>query len=81
MKRVIRCSTENYLSGKYVKDILKQLSFKDNVRIQMDKDSVIKYDIPYGGFTGKVIEVPWFFADLVVDSVNDDGNEVRIRVK
>lgn len=81
MKRVIRCSTENYLSGKYVKDILKKLSFKDNVRIQMDKDSVIKYDIPYGGFTGKVIEVPWFFADLVVDSVNDDGNEVRIRVK
>ena len=81
MKRVIRCSTENYLSGKYVKDILKKLSFKDNVRIQMDKESVIKYDIPYGGFTGKVIEVPWFFADLVVDSVNDDGNEVRIRVK
>lgn len=81
MKRVIRCSTENYLSGKYVKDILKKLSFKDNVRIQMDKDSVIKYDIPYGGFTGKVIEVPWFFADLVVDSANDDGNEVRIRVK
>lgn len=81
MKRVIRCSTENSLSGKYVKDILKKLSFKDNVRIQMDKDSVIKYDIPYGGFTGKVIEVPWFFADLAVDSVNDDGNEVRIRVK
>lgn len=81
MKRVIRCSTENYLSGKYVKDILKKLSFKDNVRIQMDKDSVIKYDIPYGGFNGEVIEVPWFFADLAVDSVNDDGNEVRIRVK
>ena len=81
MKRVIRCSTENYLSGKYVKDILKKLSLKDNVRIQMDKDSVIKYDIPYGGFNGKVIEVPWFFADLAVDSVNDDGNEVRIRVK
>ena len=81
MKRVIRCSTENYLSGKYVKDILKKLSFKDNVRIQMDKESVFKYDIPYGGFTGKVIEVPWFFADLAVDSVNDDGNEVRIRVK
>lgn len=81
MKRVIRCSTENYLSGKYVKDILKKLSFKDNVRIQMDKESVIKYDIPYGGFTGKVIEVPWFFADLAVDSVNDDGSEVRIRVK
>lgn len=81
MKRVIRCSTENYLSGRYVKDILKKLSFKDNVRVQMDKESVIKYDIPYGGFTGKVIEVPWFFADLVVDSVNDDGNEVRIRVK
>ena len=81
MKRVIRCSTENYLSGKYVKDILKKLSFKDSVRIQMDKDSVIKYDIPYGGFTGKVIEVPWFFADLEVGSVNDDGNGVRIRVK
>lgn len=81
MKRVIRCSTENYLSGKYVKDILKKLSFKDNVRIQMDKESVFKYDIPYGGFNGKVIEVPWFFADLAVDSVNDDGNEVRIRVK
>lgn len=81
MKRVIRCSTENYLSGKYVKDILKKLSFKDNVRIQMDKESVIKYDIPYGGFTGKVIEVPWFFADLAVDSVNDDGSGVRIRVK
>ena len=81
MKRVIRCSTENYLSGKYVKDILKKLSFKDNVRIQMDKESVFKYDIPYGGFNGKVIEVPWFFADLIVDSVNDDGNEVRIRVK
>lgn len=81
MKRVIRCSTESSLSGRYVKDILKKLSFKDNVRVQMDKDSVIKYDIPYGGFTGKVIEVPWFFADLAVDSVNDDGNEVRIRVK
>lgn len=81
MKRVVRCSTENYLSGKHVKDVLKKLSFKDNVRIQMDKESVIKYDIPYGGFNGKVIEVPWFFADLVVDSVNDDGNEVRIRVK
>lgn len=81
MKRVIRCSTENYLSGKYVKDILKKLSFKDNVLIQMDKDSVFKYDIPYGGFNGKVVEVPWFFADLIVDSVNDDGNEVRIRVK
>lgn len=81
MKRVIRCSTENSLSGKYVKDILKKLSFKDNVRIQMDKESVFKYDIPYGGFNGKVIEVPWFFADLAVDSVNDDGNEVRIRVK
>lgn len=81
MKRVIRCSTENYLSGRYVKDVLKKLSFKDNVRVQMDKESVIKYDIPYGGFNGKVIEVPWFFADLAVDSVNDDGNEVRIRVK
>lgn len=81
MKRVIRCSTENSISGKYVKDILKKLSFKDNVRIQMDKESVFKYDIPYGGFNGKVIEVPWFFADLAVDSVNDDGNEVRIRVK
>lgn len=81
MKRVIRCSTERSLSGRYVKDILKKLSFKDNVRIQMDKESVFKYDIPYGGFNGKVIEVPWFFADLAVDSVNDDGNEVRIRVK
>lgn len=81
MKRVIRCSTENYLSGRYVKDILKKLSFKDNVRIQMDKDSVFKYDIPYGGFNGRVIEVPWFFGDLVVDSVDDDGNGVRIRVK
>ena len=81
MKRVIRCSTEDYLSDKYVKDILKKVSFKDNVRVQMDKDSVIKYDIPYGGFNGKVSEVPWFFADLVVDSVNDDGNGVRIRVK
>lgn len=81
MKRVIKCSTENYLSGKYVKDILKKLSFKDNVRIQMDKESVFKYDIPYGGFNGRVIEVPWFFADLIVDSVNDDGNGVRIRVK
>lgn len=81
MKRVIRCSTESSLSGRYVKDILKKLSFKDNVRIQMDKESVFKYDIPYGGFNGRVTEVPWFFADLVVDSVNDDGNEVRIRVK
>lgn len=81
MKRVIRCSTESSLSGRYVKDVLKKLSFKDNVRIQMDKESVFKYDIPYGGFNGKVIEVPWFFADLAVDSVNDDGNEVRIRVK
>lgn len=81
MKRVIRCSTENYLSGKYVKDILKKLSFKDNVLIQMDKESVFKYDIPYGGFNGRVIEVPWFFADLIVDSVDDDGDGVRIRVK
>lgn len=81
MKRVIRCSTENSLSGKYVKDILKKMSFKDNVRVQMDKDSVTKYDIPYGGFTGKVSEVPWFFSDLEIDSVNNDGNEVRIRVK
>lgn len=81
MKRVIRCSTESYLSGKYVKDILKKLSFKDNVRIQMDKESVFKYDIPYGGFNGKVIEVPWFFADLEVDSVNNDEHGVRIRVK
>ena len=81
MKRVIRCSTESSLSGRYVKDVLKKLSFKDNVRIQMDKESVFKYDIPYDGFNGKVIEVPWFFADLAVDSVNDDGNEVRIRVK
>lgn len=81
MKRVIRCSTEKSLLGKYVKDVLKNLSFKDNVRVQMDKDSVIKYDIPYGGFTGKVIEVPWFFSDLEIDSVNNDGNEVRIRVK
>lgn len=81
MKRVIRCSTENSLSGKYVKDILKKMSFKDTVRVQMDKDSVTKYDIPYGGFTGKVSEVPWFFSDLEIDSVNNDGNEVRIRVK
>ena len=81
MKRVIRCSTESSLSGKYVKDILKKLSFKDNVRVQMDKESVIKYDVPYGGFNGEVTQVPWFFADLIVDSVNDDGNEVRIRVK
>lgn len=58
MKRVIRCSTENSLSGKYVKDILKKLSFKDNVRIQMNKESVFKYDIPYGGFNGRVTEVP-----------------------
>lgn len=81
MKRVIRCSTENSLSGKYVKDILKKMSFKDNVRVQMDKDSVTKYDIPYGGFTGKVSEVPWFFSDLRVYSADNDGNEVRIRVK
>lgn len=81
MKRVIRCSTENSLSGKYVKDILKKMSFKDTVRVQMDKDSVTKYDIPYGGFTGKVSEVPWFFSDLRVDSADKDGNEVRIRVK
>lgn len=81
MKRVIRCSTENSLSGKYVKDILKKMSFKDNVRVQMDKDSVTKYDIPYGGFTGKVIEVPWFFSDLRVDSADNDGDSVRIRVK
>ena len=81
MKRVIRCSTENSLSGKYVKDILKKMSFKDNVRVQMDKDSVTKYDLPYGGFSGKVIEVPWFFSDLEIDSVNNDGDSVRIRVK
>ncbi len=81
MKRVIRCSTENSLSGKYVKDILKKMSFKDNVRVQMDKDSVTKYDIPYGGFTGKVSEVPWFFSDLRVYSADNDGDSVRIRVK
>ena len=81
MKRVIRCSTENSLSGKYVKDILRKMSFKDKVRIQMDKDSVTKYDLPYGGFSGKVIEVPWFFSDLAVNSVKNDGNEVRIQVK
>lgn len=81
MKRVVRCSTENTLSGKYVKDILKKMSFKDKVRIQMDKDSVTKYDLPYGGFSGKVIEVPWFFSDLAVNSVKNDGNEVRIQVK
>lgn len=81
MKRVIRCSTENSLSGKYVKDILRKMSFKDNVRVQVDKDSVTKYDIPYGGFSGKVSEVPWFFSDLEVDSANNDGNSVRIRVK
>lgn len=81
MKRVIRCSTENSLSGKYVKDILRKMSFKDKVRVQMDKDSVTKYDLPYGGFSGKVIEVPWFFSDLEIDSVNNDGDSVRIRVK
>lgn len=81
MKRVIRCSTENSLSGKYVKDILKKMSFKDNVRVQMDKDSVTKYDIPYGGFTGKVSEVHWFFSDLRVYSADNDGDSVRIRVK
>ena len=81
MKRVIRCSSENTLSGKYVKDILKKMSFKDKVRVQMDKDSVTKYDLPYGGFSGKVIEVPWFFSDLAVNSVKNDGNEVRIQVK
>ena len=57
------------------------MSFKDKVRIQMDKDSVTKYDLPYGGFSGKVIEVPWFFSDLAVNSVKNDGNEVRIQVK
>jgi hypothetical protein len=81
LKRVIRCSSENTLSGKYVKDILRKMSFKDNVRVQVDKDSVTKYDIPYGGFSGKVSEVPWFFSDLEVDSANNDGNSVRIRVK
>ena len=81
MKRVIRCSTENSLSGKYVKDILRKMSFKDKVRVQMDKDSVTKYDLPYGGFSGKVIEVPWFFSDLRVDSADNDGDSVRIRVK
>lgn len=81
MKRVIRCSTENSLFGKYVKDILRKMSFKDKVRVQMDKDSVTKYDLPYGGFSGKVIEVPWFFSDLAVNSVKNDGNEVRIQVK
>ena len=49
MKKVVRCSIENILSGKYVKDILKKMSFKDKVRVQMDKDSVTKYDLPYGG--------------------------------
>lgn len=81
MKRVIRCSTENSLSGKCVKDILRKMSFKDNVRVQVDKDSVTKYDIPYGGFSGKVSEVPWFFSDLEVDSANNDVNSVRIQVK
>lgn len=81
MKRVIRCSTENSLSGKYVKDILRKMSFKDKVRVQMDKDSVTKYDLPYGGFSGKVIEVPWFFSDLRVYSADNDGDSVRIRVK
>ena len=81
MKRVVRCSTENTLSGKYVKDILKKMSFKDKVRVQMDKDCVTKYDLPYGGFSGKVIEVPWFFSDLAVNSVKNDGSEVRIHVK
>lgn len=81
MKRVVRCSAENTLSGKYVKDILKKMSFKDKVRVQMDKDSVTKYDLPYGGFSGKVIEVPWFLSDLAVYSVKNDGSEVRIQVK
>lgn len=81
MKRVIRCSTENSLSGKYVKDILRKMSFKDKVRVQMDKDSVTKYDLPYGGFSGKVIEVPWFFSDLRVYSADNDGDSVRILVK
>lgn len=81
MKRVVRCSAENTLSGKYVKDILKKMSFKDKVRVQMNKDSVTKYDLPYGGFSGKVIEVPWFFSDLAVYSVKNDGSEVRIQVK
>lgn len=44
-------------------------------------DSVTKYDIPYGGFTGKVSEVPWFFSDLRVYSADNDGDSVRIRVK
>lgn len=81
MKKLVRCSIENTLSGKYVKDILKKMSFKDKVRVQMDKDSVTKYDLPYGGFSGKVIEVPWFFSDLAVYSVKNDGIEVRIQVK
>lgn len=81
MKRVVRCSAENTLSGKYVKDILKKMSFKDKVRVQMNKDSVTKYDLPYGGFSGKVIEVPWFLSDLAVYSVKNDGSEVRIQVK
>lgn len=81
MKRVVRCSAENTLSGKYVKDILKKMSFKDKVRVQMNKDSVTKYDLPYGGFSGKVIEVPWFFSDLAVYSVKNYGSEVRIQVK
>lgn len=81
MKRVIRCSTENSLSGKYVKDVLEQLSFKDNVRVQVNKESVLKYDIPYGGFYGKVSEVPWFFSDLEVDFANNYEDSVWIRVK
>lgn len=81
MKRVIRCATENSLSGKYVKDILKQLPFNAKVVVHTDKESVMKYNIPYGGFSGKVSEVPWFFSDLDVLSAEMDSNHVMIQVK
>lgn len=81
MKRVIRCSKDNNLSGEYVKDILKQLPFNAKVVVHTDKQSVMKYDIPYGGFSGKVSEVPWFFSDLDVSSAEIDSNHVVIQVK
>lgn len=81
MKRVIRCSKDNNLSGEYVKDILKQLPFNAKVVVHTDKQSVMKYDIPYGGFSGKVSEVPWFFSDLDVSSAEMDSNHVVIQVK
>lgn len=81
MKRIIRCAKDNTLSGKCVKDILKQLPFGFKIVIHMDKDSVIKYDIPYGGFSGKVSDVPWFFSDLSVLSAEADPNHAFIKVK